>query len=89
MNPAKSSGSDSTEATTVGAGSDYAGPDACQICFGTREIVVKTTVGANIELTANLLDCNAIDLNGEPFFEQPVSIVDLGENWCGCDGLAP
>ena len=43
--------------------------------------------GANIEVTATRLECNAIHLDGEVLFDTPFQIVDHGQNRCGCGGV--
>ncbi|MBW2528869.1 MAG: right-handed parallel beta-helix repeat-containing protein [Deltaproteobacteria bacterium] len=41
--------------------------------------------GAEVALGATALLCNALDLVGEPYLEQPFSFDDRGGNACGCD----
>jgi hypothetical protein len=40
--------------------------------------------GAHAELGSTILDCNGIDLNGEPYHGVDFTFSDLGGNSCGC-----
>jgi hypothetical protein len=40
--------------------------------------------GAGVSLEASVLECNAINLDGEPWEEQPYRFEDRGLNLCGC-----
>lgn len=41
--------------------------------------------GASVSLQGSNLDCNPIQLNGEPFNGQGFAFTDLGGNRCGCN----
>jgi len=40
--------------------------------------------GSNVALGASALSCNAFELAGETYFEQPFHFEDVGGNGCGC-----
>jgi hypothetical protein len=44
------------------------------------------TFGATVSMLDTLVDCNAIDLDGEPIKETPYVLNDLGNNQCPCGG---
>jgi hypothetical protein len=41
--------------------------------------------GSAVTVAGTVLKCNGVDLDGETTFESPFTLVDGGENWCGCD----
>ena len=43
--------------------------------------------GADVQMIGSRLECNAIDLDGEPLDGTPYEIIDLGQNLCGCGGV--
>jgi hypothetical protein len=43
-----------------------------------------SSFGAAVTLGSSTLTCNAVDLNGEAFHDQPFVFEDLGVNGCGC-----
>lgn len=43
--------------------------------------------GATIDMGATLVDCNAIDLNGESFQGRDFQFSDAGGNRCGCEAV--
>jgi len=43
-----------------------------------------SSFGAAVSIGGARMDCNAIDLDGEPYFERAASFTDMGDNRCGC-----
>lgn len=46
-----------------------------------------SSFGAHVSIEETIFECNAMNLNGESYEDQPATLDDLGGNVCGCDDV--
>jgi hypothetical protein len=87
--------------STLAAGDDGALGDGLAVYGGEVQTMVRVEsswieqsaragvgcFGADVQMTGSRLECNAIDLDGEPLAGTPYEIIDLGQNRCSCGGV--